>query len=82
MSTPILAARAFISASSPMRVGSMRPSSAASTVPFRATSDSGQTTAVEMAGRFFAALDELVKDVVVGGMADEGVKGNGFSQRG
>jgi hypothetical protein len=29
-----------------------------------------------------AALDELVEDVVVGGMADEGVDGNGFSQRG
>jgi hypothetical protein len=60
----------------------MRPSSAASTVPFRATSESGQTTAVVMAGRFFAALDELVKDVVVGGMADKRVDGNGFSQRG
>ena len=32
--------------------------------------------------QIFAALDELVKDVVVGGMADERVNGNGFSQRG
>jgi hypothetical protein len=35
-----------------------------------------------MAGRSLAALDELVEDVVVGGMADEWVNGNGFSQRG
>ena len=30
----------------------------------------------------FAALDELVEDVEVGGVADEGVEGNGFGQRG
>ena len=32
--------------------------------------------------QLLAALDELVKDVVVGGMADQRVNGNGFSQRG
>jgi hypothetical protein len=32
--------------------------------------------------QILAALDELVKDVVVGGMADQRVNGNGFSQRG
>jgi len=31
--------------------------------------------------KLFAALDELVKDVVVGGMADQRVYGYGFSQR-
>src|ERR1035441_9953881 len=115
MSTPILAARAFMAASGPMRVGSMRPSMAASMVPLRATSESGQTTAGAMAGRslqpprnlgkgrlagagegYFrkwpdngggngrqelAALDELVKDVIVGWMANQRVNGNGFSQR-
>ena len=40
-----------ISASSPMSVGSMSPSAAASIAPFNATSDSGQQTAVVMAGR-------------------------------
>ena len=60
----------------------MRPAAAASTVPRRATSVRGQTTAVVMAGRCFASLDELVKHVVIGGMADKRVNGNGFSQRG
>ena len=32
--------------------------------------------------QIFASLDELVKDVIVGGMADQRVKGNGFSQLG
>ena len=80
MSTPIFAASAFIAASSPISVGSIRPSTAASTVPRSATSDSGQTTAVVMAGRLLAALDELVKDMVVGGMADQRINGNVFSQ--
>ena len=35
-----------------------------------------------MAGQLLAALEELVKDVVVGRMADQRVDGNGFSQRG
>ncbi len=30
----------------------------------------------------FATLDELLKDVVVGGMADKRIDSNGFSQRG
>ena len=47
---PILAASAFIAASSPISVGLMRPATAASTVPRSATSESGQTTAVVMAG--------------------------------
>ena len=82
MSRPILAASAFIAASSPISVGSMRPSTAASTVPRSATSDSGQTTAVVDGRQILAALNELVKDVVVGGMADQRVNGNSFSQRG
>ena len=65
MSTPILAARAFMAASSPISVGSISPSSAASTVPFSATSDSGHTTAVVMAGQVLAALQELVEHVEI-----------------
>ena len=82
MSTPIFAASAFIAASGPISVGSMRPAAAASTVPRSATSVSGHTTAVVMAGRFLQRVDELVKDVIVGRMADKRVNGNGFSQRG
>jgi hypothetical protein len=33
-------------------------------------------------GEIFAALDELVEDVEVGRMVNEGVEGNGFSKRG
>jgi hypothetical protein len=70
-----------MAASSPMSVGSMSPAMAASTAPRRATSERGQTTAVVIGRKIFAALDELVEDVVVGGMADQWVNGNGFSQR-
>ena len=52
MSTPIFTARAFIAAPGPIRVGSISPAAAASTAPLRATSVSGHTTAVVMAGRF------------------------------
>ena len=76
------AARALISASSPMRVGSMRPSAAASTAPRRATSERGQQTAVVMAGRDLQRSRNLMEDVIVGGMADEGVNGNGFGKGG
>ena len=65
-----------------MSVGSMSPAAAASTAPLRATSVIGQTTAVVMAGQMLAALDELVKDVIVGGMPDKWINGNGFSQGG
>ena len=82
MSTPILAASAFISASSPISVGLIRPSSRGfdgapqSHVGQRPDDRRGD-------GRQrLAALDELVKDVVVGGMADQWVNGYSFSQRG
>ena len=52
MSTPIFAASAFIAFSGPISVGSISPAAAASTAPLSATSVSGQTTAVVMAGRF------------------------------
>ena len=35
-----------------------------------------------MAGRLLQRCNELVKDVIVRGMADKRVNGNGFSQRG
>ena len=52
MSTPIFSARAFKAASGPIRMGAIRSAAAASTAPLSATSVSGQTTAVVMAGRF------------------------------
>jgi hypothetical protein len=42
----------------------------------------GQTTAVVMAGKSLAALDEFVKDVIIRRMPYKWVNGNGFSQRG
>ena len=61
MSTPIFAASAFIAASGPKSVGSMRPAAAASTAPLKATSVSGQTTAVVMAGKFLQRAMNLWK---------------------
>jgi len=61
MSTPIFAARAFIAASGPIKVGSMRPAAAASTAPLSATSLRGQTTAVVMAGRALQRVMNLSK---------------------
>src|SRR6266568_2200461 len=61
-----------------MMVGSMRPATAASTVPLSATSDYGGSDRRQV----FAAFQELMEDVVIGGMSNQGIDGYGFGERG
>ncbi len=65
-----------------MRVGWMSPAAAASTVPLEGNFRKWPDDCGGDGGEGFAALDELMEDVVVGGMSDERVNGNGFGQSG